>query len=338
MRSIKINNKNEKLSAIETGKLWATYMGNSMAKCVLTHFLGHTEDPEILKIVQYACGATDRFAKTIKAIFEEEAYPVPIGFTDKDVNPEAPRLFEDEFYLHYLRYIAKASISLYGTAVPILVRSDVRELFTECLKTSIDLVNMTNDVLIEKGMIAKPPSLPIPEQVRLIQKQSYMGSLFNDTRPLQALEITHLYDNAENNATSKGVLIGFIQTAQLEDVKHFFEKGIDISTKHYDVCSKVLEKENLPFPPVFDHLVTKSTTPTFSDKLMMFHKLDMFSMRIRTYGNSLSLCARKDLSAKYGRFVFDVGQYAEEGAKQMITHKWMEEPPQAVDREVLASK
>lgn len=338
MKTIKIDNINEKLSAIETGKLWATYMGNSMAKCVLTHFLKHTEEPEILKIVQYAYESTDRFTKAIKAIFEKEKHPVPIGLTDQDVNPKAPRLFQDEFYLHYLRYIAKAGIGLYGTAVPILVRSDVRKLFTDCLNTSIDLVNMTNDVLISKGLIAKPPSLPIPEQVRFIKKQSYMGSFFNNTRPLHALEITHLYDSAENNATSKSVLIGFIQTAQLEDVKRFFEKGIDISTKHYDVCSKMLEEENLPSPPVFDHLVTKSTIPTFSDKLMAFHKLDMFSMRIRTYGNSLSLCARKDLSAKYGRFVLDVGEFAEEGAKLMIAHEWMEEPPQAVDREALASK
>lgn len=338
MNTIRIDNQDEKLTAVETGKLWAAYLGNTMAKCVLSHCLQHVEDQKIKNIVQHGYKLTDHYAKSIKNIFEEEKYPAPIGFTDQDVNPEAPRLFQDEFYLHYLRYIAKAGISLYGTAVPILARSDVRKLFTENLHTAIELANMTNDVLIDKGMVAKPPCLPVPDQVQFIEKQSYLGSLFNNTRPLQALEITHLYDNAENNATSKSVLIGFSQTAQLADVRKFFERGIELAAKHYDVCSEVLEQENLPTSPVIDHLVTTSTVPPFSDKLMVFHKLDMFSMRIRTYGNSMSLCFRKDLSAKYGRFLLDVGSYAEDGANLMIDHEWMEQPPQAANRKVLASK
>lgn len=338
MDTIKINNTDEKLTAVEVGKLWAAYLGNSMSRCVLTHFLEHVEEPKIRKIVQQGYESCDRFVLAIKAIFEQERYPVPVGFTEEDVYPKAPRLFQDEFYLHYLRYVAKAGISLYGTAVPILMRSDVRKLFTDCLLTSIDLVNRTNDVLIDLGFLAKPPTLPIPDRVRFVQRQSYLGSLFTETRPLHALEVTHLYDSAENNATSKGVLLGFSQTAKLKDVKHFFEKGIQLSHKHYDGCSKILEEEHLPAPPVIDQLVTTSTVSPFSDKLMVFHKLDMFAMRIRTYGNSISLSARKDLSAIYGRFLLDVGNYAEDGAKLMIEHEWMEEVPQSADRKVLTSQ
>ncbi len=37
----------EKLNSAEMGKLWATYMGNSMSTCILSYFLQHVEDKDI---------------------------------------------------------------------------------------------------------------------------------------------------------------------------------------------------------------------------------------------------------------------------------------------------
>ncbi|MGV2794776.1 DUF3231 family protein, partial [Clostridium perfringens] len=95
------------------GKLWATYVGNTMGKCVLGYFLQHVDDKEIKENLQYALGLCKEYIQTIETIFKQADFPVPVGFTDDDVNLEAPRLYEDDFYLHYLQYLGKAGVSIY---------------------------------------------------------------------------------------------------------------------------------------------------------------------------------------------------------------------------------
>lgn len=335
---LKENDTGEKLNAAEQGKLWTTYLGNTMSIQVLKYILHHVEDKEIKDVMQTAYNLSHQIVITIKDLYHREGYPIPIGFTEEDVNVSAPRLFADEFYLHYLKYLGKAGSSLYSIAIPLIVRQDVRSFFTQTVEAVVKLLNMTNEVLISKGLLSKPPYIPYPTKAELIQSKNYLHGFFGDVRPLQAMEITHLYDIIENDSVSKAVLIGFSQVAQMDKVKHYFLKGKEIAHKHYDICTKLLEHEDLSSPAILDPLVTTSTTPPFSDKLMMFHKVDMFTMRVRTYANAASLSARHDLVAKYGRMTVDVGKYSEEGANLMIEQGWLEQPPHCVDREALVTK
>ena len=93
-----------KLTSAEMGKLWVTYVGNTMAKCVLRYYLQHIEDQDIKKVLENALSLSESLVKNTKDIFIGEDFPLPIGFTEEDVNLEAPRLFSDEFYLYYLKY------------------------------------------------------------------------------------------------------------------------------------------------------------------------------------------------------------------------------------------
>lgn len=323
------------LNSAEQGKLWATYMGNSMATCVLSYMLHHVEDVQIKKVLEDALGLAQKLVNNIKDIYTRDKYPIPIGYTEEDVNLQAPRLFVDEFYLHYLRYTSKAGISIYGIALPLMVRSDLRTFFTDCLNSTIQLINQVNDLMIAKGIIEEASYIPYPNQVDFIQKQSYLNGLFGDVRPLQAMEITHLFDNIENLATSKAILIGFSQVAKLDQVKAFFVRGTELAAKHFTIFSELLQEDNLTSRTIMDPLVTTSTISPFSDKIMLSHKLDMFSMRVRTYANGLSFSARHDLAALYGRLLLEVGNYVEDCANIMIDHGWLEQAPQAADREAL---
>lgn len=333
---MKTDQTNKKLNSAEQAKLWATYSGNSMATCVLSYMLHHVEDQEIKKVLEDSLNLAEHFVKRITEIYTRENYPIPYGFKEEDVNVQAPRLFADEFYLHYLRYTSKAGISIYGIAVPLMVRSDIRAFFTEALSSTTKLINQVNDLLIKKGFVSEASYIPYPSQVDFIKKQSYLNGFFGDVRPLQGLEIAHLFDNIENNATSKAILIGFSQVAKLNQAKSYFLRGQEITAKHYDIFSKLLQTENLTSAPIFDPLVTTSTISPFSDKLMMAHKLDMFSMRIRTYGNALAFSTRHDITAIYGRLLLEVGNYVEDGANILIDHGWLEQPPTTADREALA--
>ena len=119
----------EKLNSAEMGKLWATYMGNSMSTCILSYFLQHVEDQDIKKLLENALGLSKEFQKTIKDIFIKENFRIPHGFTKEDVNLDAPRLFEDDFYVHYLRYVTKVGLSLYSVGIPLMYREDYKEIF-----------------------------------------------------------------------------------------------------------------------------------------------------------------------------------------------------------------
>jgi DNA-binding XRE family transcriptional regulator len=329
---------NEKLTSAEQGKLWSTYMGNSMAICVLSHMLQHVEDKEIKQLLENALSLAKHFTNTVKDIFNQENYPIPMGFSEKDVNLGADRLFTDQLYPHYLKYTCKAGMSIYGIAVSLMSRPDIRAFFIQCVNATMQLIDQINEVLLVKGLSTKPPFIPYPNTIDIIKKQNYLNGFFGRIRPMQALEITHLYENVENNAVSKAVLIGFSQVAQHQQVKSYMLRGKGIAAKHYDIFSKVLEEENLSSTPILDPFVTTSTNSPFSDKLMMFHKLDMFTMRVRSYGNALAFCARHDISQKYGRLVLEVGNFLEDGGNILIDNEWMEQPPQAVDREAIAIK
>ncbi|WP_085506984.1 DUF3231 family protein [Thalassobacillus devorans] len=328
---------NNQLTSAEMGKLWAAYQGNTMGKCVLSYFLHHVEDAEIKKVVESALGLTNTFMKDIKRIFVEADFPIPIGFTEEDVNLDAPRLFYDEFYLHYLRYLAKAGTSIYSAAVPAMTRKDTRDFFVDSLKKTTELMIDVHDLLTIKGVLGNAPAAPRPDGIDFVNRQSFLHGYFGEVRPLHGLEVAHLYDNLHNDITSKAVILGFSQGARDRKVLKFLNRGRKINTSHIDKFTNKLKKDNIAAPGLLDHLVTPSTIPPFSDKLMVSHKIDMFSMKIRKYANGASLNGRKDIGALYARCLLDVSLYVEDGANIMIDNGWMEQPPIMVDRDQLSS-
>ncbi|PWA07620.1 hypothetical protein DCC39_16455 [Pueribacillus theae] len=325
------------LTPAEMGKLWVTYIGNTAGKCVLSYYLQHIDDQDIKKVVENALNLSESIVENIKEIFIQDNFPIPVGFTDDDMNLGAPRLFSDEFYLHYLKYTCKAGMSIYSIAIPLITRKDIRDFFINTFDSTVNLINEVEDTLMAKGFYIKLPQISIPDKVDFIKKQNYLSGFFGDTRPLHALEIAHLYDDNENNVTSKGLLIAFSQVAKTEKVQKFLLRGKEITNKHIEACSQQLHKDNLPSHPLLDDLVSTSTISPFSEKLMLWHKLEMFSMKIRAYANAISLSQRRDITTMYTRFLKDIGLYVEDGTNIMIDNGWLEQPPKATDRKELAT-
>ncbi|WP_243298536.1 DUF3231 family protein [Bacillus litorisediminis] len=328
----------EILTSAEIGKLWATYMGNSMAKLIVQFYLQHVDDPDIQHVLEYALEITEEILQKITCIYEEKNHPIPSGFTKDDVNLNAPRLFLDEFYLHYLKYTAKAAMSLYATAVPLMTREDTREIYTYCITKTVELMNRVNKLLQAKGLIQYPPIIPIPKHVDFVKKQQYLHGFFGNVRPPHALEVTHLHDNIENNVTSKALLIGFTQVARDEEVKDILVRGKELTEKHISRFSEILNRSHLPSAPRLDHLFTTSTESPFSDKVMLFHKIDMFSMKIRGYGNAISLNGRRDIGAMAARLLLETSLYVEDLGNLIIEKGWLEQMPQAPDRDSIANE
>ncbi|QGQ45898.1 DUF3231 family protein [Metabacillus sediminilitoris] len=330
-------NTTEKLTSAEMGKLWATYMGNSMAKCILSYYLQHVEDMDIKTLLENSLKLSEEFLKITTEIFTKENFPIPNGFSQEDVNLGAPRLFQDEFYVHYLKYTAKAGGSIYSVGLPLLFRKDVKEFFRYCLNSTMDLMEQIKEILMNKGLINKPPLIPVPEKVEFVH-QDFLNGFFGHVRPLHGLEIAHLYDAIENNATSKALIMAFSQVVKDEKIRKLFERGKDITTKNTENYIKKLHDENLPTPSFHDDLITTSTFSPFSDKIMLFHKMDMFTMKIRTFGNAMAVNGRHDIGLIYMNALMKNAAFVQDAAKIMIEKGWFEQAPKAANRAKLASE
>ena len=78
------------LTATEISNLWATYMSDSLAVCVLKFFIAKVEDPDIKPILEQSLMISETHLQTISQLFVEEGYAIPQGFTDQDLNLQAP--------------------------------------------------------------------------------------------------------------------------------------------------------------------------------------------------------------------------------------------------------
>ena len=164
-----------------------------------------------------------------------------------------------------------------------------------------------------------------------------MGSLFGTKRPLSAVEIGNIFVGSQNNIVGKPLLMGFAQTAESKELREFFQRGKQIAHKHIEVLSALLINNDLPAPMSLDSYVTNSTVAPFSDKLMLQHTMLITQAGLMYYGMALASTARLDINGNYVRLMTESSNYLEDAAQLMIRHKWMEQPPLAVDRRKLVT-
>lgn len=329
-----------RLTSAELGFLWSQYLSDSMAVCFLKKFSYKVEDLEIKAIVDYALQLSTEHLQRIKQFFKGQGMPVPVGFNDGDVMLDAPRLYSDTFYLNYIKSTARVALGVYGVSLASAARSDIRDFFSQCLASTVLLDGKVTNLLLSKGLYHRPPYINIPEKIDFIKKQGYLGGLLvlGEKRPLNAMEITNLFSNAQTNAFQKALLIGFSQVAQSRQIRDYFIRGRDIYNKHFQVLSKILLEDDIPSTITWDSDIMDSKVSPFSDKIMLFHTVLLIGTEIVFYGASLGSSTRVDLTGTFTRLTAELMEYAGDGAKLLINNGWMEEPPQAYDREALAKK
>jgi spore coat protein CotF len=288
--------------------------------------------------LEYALHLAKQHVQSVKEIFNQEKIPIPIGFTDDDVNVNAPRLFSDTFFLIYLQNMSRVGLAAYSLALPGTARPDVRNFYNECINSSTELNNRLTEVMLNKGIYSRPSFITYPEKVDFVNHQGYLASWFGDRRPLNAMEITQIHFCLLTDIFSKLLLTGFAQIGNSKEVRQYMERGKHICSKHIEVFQSVLKEDDLSLPPTWDSELLNTTVSPFSDKLMMFHSRSLIMAGIGNYGTGLSISMRHDLSAHYARLAAELGHFGDDGANIIIKNAWMEQPPSADDRNALARK
>ncbi|MED1908328.1 DUF3231 family protein [Cytobacillus firmus] len=94
----------------------------------------------------------------------------------------------------------------------------------------------------------------------------------------------------------------------------------------------------MPVSMSWDMEVTDSTSPPFSEKLMMFMTTSLIALSAGIYATSAASSARKDISLNFIRLSAEIANYAEDGANILIKNGWFEEPPHPADHDELANR
>lgn len=327
-----------RLTAAEIASLWTSYMNDSMAKCILGFMIKDLEDKEIKGVVQYAYDLTVAHLKKLARFFKQSELPLPDGFSDNDVNMAAPWLFSDIFCLTYINHMARTGLISYGGFLSMSTREDICEYFTNGLQGTAGLYNKSNKIALSKGLLARHPYIETPAVTEYIDSKSYLSGLnpLSNKRPLNAIEISHLYMNVMTNAMGVNLSLSFAQTSPVKEVSDFMLRGAEIANKHIKIFTDILLQNDIPTPRLPDVSVSNSVTQTFSEKLMMFHMSLISAAGTGNYATAAAASQRSDLALNYERLSIEIAKYAKTGADIMIKHHWMEKPPGTKDRKKLA--
>jgi hypothetical protein len=335
MEGIFMETHHIRLTSSEVGGLWANYITDSMFVCIYKYYLAKVEDAEIKKVLEHALDLSQQHVQVVTKIFKEEGHAIPLGFTENDVNVNAPRLFSDEFFLFYTKQMTKGALATYSVILPHTFRNDIREHFMSCISSSMELFNETAKVLLSKGLEVRSPYIPYLQEVDMVEKKRFLAGWWGKQRTLTASEITHLYSNIQTNHMGSAVTTGFGQVAQLDEIREYMKRGKDISKKQIEIFSTYLKENNLPVPNTWDALVQPINVSPFSDKLMMFQISLMTASGIGNYGTAISATQRHDIGADYTRLLAEIGHFAQDGMNLEIKYEWLERPPHAADRDEL---
>jgi hypothetical protein len=337
---LKSHEKTQKktLNAAEVSALWLQYMGDSMAVCMYKYFLKIVEKQDIKSIVAYSLRLAESHLIKITDIFTKANFKLPKGFTEADVNLNAPRLFSDSFILFYSRMMTMHGISAYTLAITNAEREDVQNYFFECTVTSKELFQKIVKLAKTQPEFSSVPTIPSPHEVEFVESTGFISSLIGDKRPLNMSEISNLHFNSKKTGFVRSLSLAFSQVAEKEDVRNFMLKNGKLAGKDAESFDEILQKDNLPIPKRWDAEITDSTISPFSDKLMMFHAALLVNAALSYYGAAIGSSLRTDIILNY-KSVFNHAMQA--GAfcyKLLVKYGWMEKQPEAIDRKRLAEK
>jgi hypothetical protein len=323
------------LTAAEVGVLWAQYVNTTLTICMLKYFLAKNEDEEIRPVIDFAQQVTQNKVQRIRGILKSDNYPVPIGFSDSDIDVQVPRLYSDPFTLSHIRNTVRLALTTYGLSLTLSSRQDVRAHYNESITEASQIDERALQAEQAKGLYVRAPYISAPEKPEFVQDSDYLGSFFGSKRPLNVIEIANILVGSQNNMMSTALLMGFAQTAESQKLREFFLRGKQISLKQAEILNDLLSNNDMPAPLSLGSYVTNSTVAPFSDKLMLQHTTLISKAALTYYGTGLGFIARTDISGTYARLMAEMVQYLEDAGMLMIKHKWMEQPPLAEDRRAL---
>ncbi|MDN3018916.1 DUF3231 family protein [Paenibacillus sp. BSR1-1] len=328
--------KKNPLTAAEVSALWLQYSGDSMAICVYKYFLKIVENKDIKPILEYGLQLAENHITEITKFLKSDNFQVPMGFTEDDVNLDAPRLFSDQFLLFYSYIMTIHGITAYSLAITNSERPDVQNYFFECAATAKDFFQKIVDYAKTQPKFSRVPSIPSPFGKEFVSSTGIISNLIGNKRPLNSSEVSNLFFNSKKTGFIRSLSLAFSQVAKTEDVRDFMVKNVKLAGKDAESFSNILKQDHLPTPENWDAEIMESTVSPFSDKLLMFHAAFLVNAALSYYGAGIGSSLRSDIILNYTKVFTHAIEAGALCFNIMVKHGWLEKQPEVIDRESLA--
>src|SRR5699024_6119921 len=176
----------------------------------------------------------------LHTMIQAEGAAVPIGFTQEDVNLDAPRLYENGFDIMFSRVLKKISLSMYALHITTSYREDIVKLYMDIIDISKTYYNCFTQYLLEEGLLPRPNYISMPKSVGYITDKNYLKgtNIFDNKRALNTVEFSYLYQTIEVNVTGMQLMTSFAQCAKHQEVQKYFTKGKELSKEIMHETSK----------------------------------------------------------------------------------------------------
>ncbi|MEH7389072.1 DUF3231 family protein [Bacillus sp. JJ1503] len=327
-----------KLTSSEIGTLWGEYVNGTAIEIVIRYMFSIIEDESIKSIFKDAIVTFAKQKKQIVTFIENEGFPVPIGFTESDLNKGKERLFSDIFCLNYLHIMTLHGLLGHSTSLGTSVREDLRFFYDSCDNDGKRMYHQTIDLLLEKGSFQRDPLFYPAENPEFISTQDFTDGFFGKGRSLTAIEVISISFNLKKSIMTKTLSIAFSQVAQTKEVRRFLEDSEKAANEQIQDFSNIMKKDNLPTPKSWETEVTNSTDSPFSDKLMMYHMGFLFQTAQAYHGTGLASAMRTDLVATYEKTILQNLMVIKKWFNIMVENNWLEQPPLAPNRQEIAKE
>ncbi|MBS8266368.1 DUF3231 family protein [Mesobacillus boroniphilus] len=326
------------LTSSEIGTLWGEYVNGTMIDAVNRYMFTIIEDEAIKAIFEDAISTFERQKKQMVTFLENEGFPIPVGFSEADINKGAKKLFSDIFCLNYLHIMTLHGLIGHVTALGVSVRKDLRDFYDSCDNDGKQMYHQTIELLLEKGSFQRDPLFYPKKNPEFIENEDFTDGIFGKGRSLSATEIISISFNLKKSIMAKTLSIAFSQVAQSKEVKKFFTDSEKTADQQIQSFSKIMHQDNLPTPRSWETEVTTSTDSPFSDKLMMYHTGFLFQAAQVYHGTGLASAMRTDLITTYEGIILKNLMVTKKWFDIMEKNKWLEQPPLAPNRKELANE
>jgi hypothetical protein len=325
------------LTGPELGSLWMTFQKMTMLWQMMKHFAKTSETTGYHEFLTGQVGEIQSFVEEIKTILKDDHSVIPEGFGDRDVDLDAPALYNDIFGVSFFRMMTKVVMGMSVLHLGISTREDVVAYYDRSISYAKKMYGLSTKLLMDNSVLSPGPVVSAPQEVEFVQNNNYMSgsNVFQKSRPINTVEMMYLYQGIGTNQIGAELMTGFTQVAREQDVQQYFARGKKLSQDFVDTFAAVLKESDISPSISAWGRTTRSTAAPFSDKLMMYctNLLSGFGLGSNAIGTSFSM--RNDLPTKMALISAEIFDFAKDGGKLMIKHKWMEEPFQAEDRDAL---